>query len=202
MAFARAVVVLLAFGAAGCASAPPETEGPAAKLIAASPPNVEPLRPAEDLLDATAAADKIAGGMLEYARVRGLEVEPLRATLERFRKDLVQHLRRETITSVWLDVPGQDGFAWERFEITLVYSHGLTGYRVNDRAFANLAGLPKLPPGMRRTEVWYRAREEKAWTPARTIKPGAQKIALGRMFDAGRISGNAQAWVTVEVVQN
>ena len=91
---------------------------------------------------------------------------------------------------------------WERFEITLVYRHDLAGYRVNDRAFAKLAEVPKLPPDMGRTEVWYTAREDKAWTPARTLKPGAQRIALGRMFDAGKISGDAQAWVTVETVQN
>ena len=205
MSFRRVVILLLPFLAAGCASAPetaPPPEASRAKLMAASPEGPDPLRPSDDLLDATSAADKVLGCMIQYAKVRALDVEPLRATLESFRKDLVQHLRRETISSIWLDVPGHDGLAWERFEITLSYRRGLAGYRVNDKLLSSLADAPKLPPDTRKTEVWFRASDNKPTTPARALHPAAQRIQLGRIFDSGSISGEARAWLSVEVVQN
>jgi hypothetical protein len=205
MAILRALVFVPLVLLAGCAvEAPlPQPEPPAAKLIAAG--EGEPLSGKTDgkLLDATSASDKIVGTLLQYATVRGLAVEPLRRTLVGFTRELAQLIRREVISKVWIDVPGPDGLACERYEVKLVYQRGLTTYHVNERALDVIADLPKAPPNLRNTEVWYLSREPgKTWRPARELHPLAREVKLGRVFDAGRVAGDATAWVSVELVQN
>jgi hypothetical protein len=102
-------------------------------------------------------------------------------------------------------VPGSDGLAHERYRIELTYHRGLATYRVNERALEGLAELPKPAPDLRHTEVWFLRRVQRPdpqSRPARELHPSARPVVVGRVFDAGSISGDATAWISAERIEN